>query len=95
LARSTIAPSVKLGLAVAYRKLGRPREAMPLLNLLAESAPDKELQDDALYELARCQDELQAWNDAKTTWRALIRRFPESRFAGEAKLALAGLQYLH
>lgn len=92
---STIAPSVRLGLAQAYRKLGRAREAIPILNQIAENAPDKELQDDALYELAKCQEDIQAWNEAKNTWRALIRRFPDSHFTPEGKLELAQLQAMH
>ena len=92
---SAIAPSVKLGLAQAYRRLGRARDGVPLLSVLAESAIDKELQDDALYELAKSHEELQAWNEAKNAWRALIRRFPESRFTPEAKMLLAQLQLMH
>jgi tetratricopeptide (TPR) repeat protein len=92
---SAIAPGVRLGLAQAYRRLGRARDALPLLTALAESAVDKELQDDALYELAKSQEELQAWNEAKASWRALIRRFPESHFTPEGKMMLAQLQLMH
>ncbi len=92
---SAIAPNVRLGLAEAYRKLGRAREAIPLLNQVAENAPDKELQDDALYELAKCQEDIQAWNEAKNTWRALIHRFPDSHYTPEAKMLLAQLQVMH
>jgi outer membrane protein assembly factor BamD (BamD/ComL family) len=56
---------------------------------------DKELQDDALYTLAYCETEIQAWNDAKNAWRSLIRRFPESHFTPEAKLQLAQLTLMH
>jgi TolA-binding protein len=92
---STIAPNVRLGLAEAYRHLGRPRDAIPILTALSETSPDKEVQDDALYMLAFCQMDIQAWNEAKNTWRALIRRFPDSRFAGEGKLQLAQLSISH
>ena len=92
---SAIGPSVRLGLSDAYRHLNRQKEAIPILTALAENAVDKEVHDDALYLLAWCQMDTQAWNDAKNTWRALIRRFPESRFAGEAKLQLGQLQLLH
>ncbi|MBX3193331.1 MAG: tetratricopeptide repeat protein [Labilithrix sp.] len=88
-------PSVRLGLAEAYRHLNRQKEAIPILTSLAENAIDKEVHDDALYLLAWCQTEIQAWNDAKNTWRALIRRFPESRFTPEARLQLAQLQLAH
>lgn len=88
-------PSVRLGLADAYRHLNRQRDAIPILTQLAENSVDKEVHDDALYLLAWCQTDTQAWNDAKNTWRTLIRRFPESRFTPEAKLQLAQLQLMH
>jgi TolA-binding protein len=93
---SALAANAKLGLADAYRHLNRQRDAIPLLTQLTESnLVDKELQDDALYTLAYCQSEIQAWNDAKNTWRALIRRFPDSRFTPEGKLQLAQLSLMH
>jgi TolA-binding protein len=92
---SAIAPSVRLGLGDAYRHLGRQKDAIPILAQLAESSPDKEVQDDALYLLAWCQTDEQAWNDAKNTWRTLIRRFPDSRFTPEARLQLAQLNLMH
>jgi TolA-binding protein len=92
---SAISPNVKLGLASAYRHLNRQKDAIPILTQLAENPVDKEIHDDALYDLANCQTDIQAWNDAKNTWRTLIRRFPESRYAAEAKLQLAQLQLMH
>jgi TolA-binding protein len=92
---AAIGPSVRLGLADAYRHLNRQKDAIPILTQLAENAIDKEVHDDALYLLAWCQMEVQAWNDAKNTWRTLIRRFPESKFTPEAKLQLAQLQLMH
>jgi TolA-binding protein len=90
-----IAPSVRLALSDAYRHLGRQKEAIPLLIQLGDASPDREVQDDALYLLAWCQMDSQAWNDAKNTWRQLIRRFPDSHFTPEAKLQLASLNLLH
>lgn len=92
---SAIAPSVRLGLSDAYRHLNRQKEAIPILAGLAENAVDKEVHDDALYLLAWCQMDTQAWNDAKNTWRSLIRRFPDSKFTAEAKLQLAQLNLVH
>ncbi len=92
---SSIASSVQLGLADAYRHLNRQRDALPILIHLSENAPDKEIQDDALHQLAFCQMDIQAWNDAKNTWRALLRRFPESHFAPEGRLQLAQLNLMH
>ena len=92
---SAIAPSVRLGLAESYRHLNRQKEAIPILTQLTDNAVDKEVHDDALYLLAWCQMDTQAWNDAKNTWRTLIRRFPDSKFATEAKLQLAQLNLMH
>jgi TolA-binding protein len=92
---AAIGPSVRLGLAEAYRHLNRQKEAIPILTTLAENTVDKEVHDDALHKLAWCQTDIQAWNDAKNTWRTLIRRFPDSPFAAEARLQLAQLQLMH
>jgi len=92
---SAVAPQAKLGLAEAYRHLSRQKDAVPLLTSLLESSTDKELEDDALYTLARCQTDLQSWNDAKAAWRQLIRRFPDSHFVPEARLELAQLSQQH
>jgi TolA-binding protein len=92
---SPMAPAVRLQLAEAYRKLSRQKDAIPLLTQLSEGATDKEIQDDALYELSWCQMDIQAWNDAKNSWRTLIRRFPDSHFTPEARLQLNALNILH
>ncbi len=93
---SAVANGARLGLAQAYRHLGRQKEAIPLLSQLAENnAVDKELQDDALYELATCQTDIQAYLDAKKTWRDLIARFPSSHYTPEAKMLLAQLNLMH
>jgi TolA-binding protein len=65
------------------------------LGPLSESSPDKEVQDDALYTLAWCQADIQAWNDAKNSWRTLMRRFPESHFVPEGRLQLGQLNLMH
>jgi tetratricopeptide (TPR) repeat protein len=93
---SAVSIPVRLGLAESYRHLGRQRDAIGLLGAIAEATSiDKELQDDALYQLAYCQMEIQAWNDAKNSWRALIRRFPDSHYVAEARLQLQALTVLH
>jgi TolA-binding protein len=92
---ASVSPEAKLQLASAYRKLHKQKEAIALLAPMAEQAGDKEVLDDALEQLAWCQTEIEAYNDAKNTWRALLRRFPDSHFAGEAKLALQTLTQNH
>jgi TolA-binding protein len=93
---ASISHHVRLALAECYRHLSRQKDAVPLLESIVESTSvDKEIQDDALEQLAWCQTELEAWNDAKNTWRTLVRRFPDSHFVGEAKMQLASLNLLH
>jgi TolA-binding protein len=90
-----VSQQTKLELANAYRKLRRQKDAIALLEPLAEQGGDKEVQDDALEVLAWCQTEIEAYNDAKNTWRTLLRRFPDSHYAPEAKLALQTLTQNH
>lgn len=92
---SPITPAVRLALATAYRNLKRQRDAIAMLTPLADQTIDKEVQDDALYLLAKCQTDLEAWNDAKNSWRALLHKFPDSHYAQEAKLRLSELVAFH
>ena len=79
----------------AYRKLNRQRDAIPMLVQLSEASPDKEVMDDATFLLAECLIDIQAWNDAKTTLRSFIRRFPDSPFLNDARMALADISLKH
>jgi TolA-binding protein len=89
-----VAPQARLELSAAYRKLHKQKDAIAILEPLVDSS-DKEVQDDALEQLAWCQTEIEAYNDAKNTWRTLLRKFPESHYAPEAKLALQTLTLNH
>jgi TolA-binding protein len=88
-------PSARLHLARAYRKLNRQRDAIPMLMQLSEASADKEVMDDATFLLAECLIDIQAWNDAKTTLRSFIRRFPDSSFINDARMALADISVKH
>jgi TolA-binding protein len=88
-------PSARLNLARAYRKLNRQRDAIPILSQLSEASPDKEVMDDATFLLAECLIDIQAWNDAKTTLRSFIHRFPDSPFINDARMALADISLKH
>ncbi|HEY5147177.1 MAG TPA: tetratricopeptide repeat protein [Polyangiaceae bacterium] len=90
-----VAPQAKLELGSAYRKLHKQKEAIAILEPLGESNVDREVQDDALEQLAWCQTEIEAFNDAKNTWHTLLRKFPDSHYASEAKLALMQLSQTH
>jgi TolA-binding protein len=88
-------PSARLNLAGAYRKLNRQRDAIPILSMLSEASPDREVMDDATFLLAQCYIDIQAWNDAKNTLRSFVRRFPDSAFINDVRLALADLSLRH
>jgi len=88
-------PAARLALARAYRKLGRQRDALPLLVKLSEASPDKEIMDDATFLLAECLIDIQAWNDAKSTLRSFIKRFPKSAYINDAKMSLADINVHH
>jgi TolA-binding protein len=89
------ATRARLELGVSYRKLRKQKDAIVLLEQVVESSVDREAQDDALELLALCQTEIEAYNDAKDTWRTLLRKFPDSHYALEAKLALQSLALTH
>jgi TolA-binding protein len=92
---TAMSPQAKLELANAYRKLHRQKDAIALLAPLSESSVDREVQDDALEQLAWCQTEIEDYNEAKNTWRTLLRKFPDSHYAPEGKLALQTLMQNH
>lgn len=88
-------PAAQFHRADALRRLGRQREAVPILMALSEASADKEYLDDATYLLAQCLVDIEAWNDAKTAMRSFLRRFPSSPYANEIRLQLADLNLKH
>jgi TolA-binding protein len=82
-------------LARALRSLGRQREAIPMLIQLSEASLDREVMDEAALLLAESQIDIQAWNDAKNTLRAFLRRFPQSPLVNDARMKLADVQLHH
>jgi TolA-binding protein len=92
---ASVSPQAKLELANADRKLHKQKEAIAILEPLVEQNVDREVLDDALEQLAWCQTEIEAYNDAKNTWRTLLRKFPDSHYAPEGKLALQTLMQNH
>lgn len=83
-------PRVRIAQAEALRHLGRQREAIVVLQTVADGS-DNDAADDALYVMARCQADLQMYGDARTTLRTLLRRFPYGSIANEARLYLFNL----
>lgn len=83
-------PFVRIAQADALRHLGRQREALVILQGVADGA-DREAADDALFKMAQCLVDLQQYGDARNTLRQLIRRFPYGSVSNEARLYLAQL----
>ena len=75
---------VRIAQADALRHLGRQREAIVMLQAVADGN-DREAADDALLKMAQCQVDLQLFGDARTTLRTLLRRFPYGTVANEAR----------
>ena len=78
-------PSVKYQLARALRQLGRQSEAMVYARQVIEQQVDRELQDDATWLLSRCAEELDDIDTAREALRTLIRRWPRSALARDAR----------
>ena len=89
------ADEARYQLARALRTLGRQREAISILIELSEGSAAREVTDDATLLLAQAQIDIEAWNDAKNTLRALVRRFPNSPQRNEARTELAKLKLYH
>jgi TolA-binding protein len=89
------ADEARYQLARALRTLGRQREAISILIELSEGSAAREVTDDATLLLAQAQIDIEAWNDAKNTLRALVRRFPNSPQRNEARAELAKLKLYH
>lgn len=88
---ATHVPAVKYNLAVALRELGRQSEALVYARQVVEQNIDRELQDDATWLVARCATDLQDLDTAIEALRSLIRRWPRSSFAPDARSDLHDL----
>lgn len=78
-------PSVKYQLARALRQLGRQSEAIVYARQVVEQQIDRDLQDDATWLLSRCAEELDDIDTALSALRTLIRRWPHSSLARDAR----------
>jgi len=88
-------PQANLQLSRALIQLGLHRDAIPILMQLSEASADKEVMDEATLQLAEAELSIQAWNDAKNTLRAFIRRFPNSPHINDARAKLAEVSLYH
>lgn len=84
-------PSVKFQLAKALEELGRQSEAIVYARQVIEQQVDRELQDDATWLLARCAEDMDDIDTAREALRTLIRRWPRSSLARDARPKLRDL----
>ena len=84
-------PAVKYNLALALRGLGRQSEAIVYARQVVEQNVDRELQDDAMWLLSECAEELDDYDTAIESLRTLLRRWPRSSFAQAVRPRLRDL----
>jgi len=84
-------PAVKYNLALALRRLGRQSEAMVLAQAVVEQNTDRELQDDAMWLYGQCAEELGRIDEARNALRTMLRRWPRSSYAQDARRHLGEL----
>jgi TolA-binding protein len=83
--------SVRLELAVSLRMQGRQKEAIVVLSDLLGTTLDREIADDAMYQLGVCYGEVHKLDEAQKTLRSLIEKFPGSQWIKPAREALTEL----
>jgi len=77
---------VKQNLAATLARAGKPAEALPYFRQAASLAPDSSV---ALMALAHCLDSMDAHHkEALKVYKQVVKRFPDSQFAEEAKHVL-------
>lgn len=84
-------PAVKYNLARALKRLGRQGEAIVLAQAVVNQDTDRDLQDDALFVVADCAEELGRLDDARNALRQLMRRWPRSALALDARTRVQSL----
>jgi TolA-binding protein len=84
-------PSVKYQLAKALKQLGRQSEAMIYAQQVVDQEIDKDLHDNAYWLLARCANQGGDLDTARDALRTLLRRWPRSSIAPNARAKLRAL----
>lgn len=84
-------PAVKFELARALRQLDRHAEARVLAQQIVEQTIDRDLQDDALLLYARCSEDLNDIDEARSALRTFLRRWPRAAESRSVRQHLAEL----
>jgi TolA-binding protein len=86
--------AVRLDLAVSLRMQGRQKEAIVVLSDLLGTTLDREIADDAMYQLGVCYAEVHKIDEAQKTLKGLIEKFPGSQWIKPSREALASLHQM-
>lgn len=86
------ATSAKIQMANALRLLGKPREAIAILQRLMEEHLDRELSDDAYWYLALAHEDAHQKDEARSVLLSLMRQFPESQYVRDARIRQAEIR---
>ncbi len=78
-------PQVRFGLARALHRLGRHAEARLLAQAVLDQTTDRDIQDDAAYLVAETAEAQGQYEDARNVLRTLVRRWPQSQYALDAR----------
>ena len=86
------APDARYWLGVAYNAERQFQPAIDTYQRFIELSPNHPRVPDAMRNLGGCQRDLGDTARAKSTWQALIKKFPKSEAAQKAKQQLASLK---
>jgi len=86
--------AVRLDLAISLRMQGRQKEAIVVLSDLLGTTLDREIADDAMYQLGLCYAEVHKIDEAQKTLKSLIEKFPGSQWVKPAREALSSLHQM-
>lgn len=84
-------PAVTYNLALALRHLNRQPECVLHARAVINQNIDRELQDDATWLLSQCHEDMDHVDDAREALRDLLRRWPRSSLATDARRHLGEL----
>lgn len=87
----TQAPAVQLELSRSYRRMRRYGECVVVTDAVLEQGLNRDLHDDATAVKAKCLREKGDLDDARTTLRTLLRRWPGSQHAADSRREIGDL----
>jgi TolA-binding protein len=80
-----IGGTARLRLARLREAQGKPADALPVYQALAEAKQGPLPREEGLLGVARCQEALGRHDEASATYKKLLQDFPDSEYAAEAR----------